>query len=188
MSQISVTADDAHLVALMQLDRTDAFAALYDRHSHAVYRHACRFVGSGAPAEDVTQDTFVSAWRARGQFACERGSVRGWLLTIARNRAIDSLRHRSHSDHALDETYERAGMDCTETEVLGREQADAITLALLGLPSEQRRVIELSYAHGLSQSEIAARLQLPLGTVKSRARLGLEKLRVELTPTQQVYA
>jgi len=176
--------DDVHLMALVQCDRTDAFATLYERHATAVYRHVYRYVRERALADDVMQETFISAWRSRHQFSSDRGDMRSWLLTIARNRAFDALRHRSRRDFALDEDYEREAPECTDAEVIRREQTDAITLALLALPTDQRAIIELAYDRGLSQSEIAARLQLPLGTVKSRTRLGLDKLRCVLAPAQ----
>ncbi len=135
-------------------------------------------------ADDVTQETFISAWRSRHQYSSDRGGVRSWLLTIARNRAIDALRQRSRRDFALEEDYEREAPECTDAEVIRREQTDAITLALLELPTSQRAIIELAYDGGFSQTEIAAQLQLPLGTVKSRTRLGLDKLRFVLAPEQ----
>lgn len=183
MPRITSRTDDAQLMALIQLDRTDAFAALYDRHAPSVYRHAYRYVRNGALAEDVTQETFVRAWRSRDQFSDARGSARGWLLAIAGHRALDSLRHRSCRDEALDATFDVPGPDDTGAEVLRRERADAVATALLELPTDQRTVIELAYDNGLSQTEIARRLGVPLGTVKGRARLGLRRLRVELATT-----
>ncbi|WP_147448075.1 RNA polymerase sigma factor [Solirubrobacter pauli] len=169
-------------MALIQLDRTDAFEVLYDRHCAAVHRLACRYVGAGSAAEDVTQETFIGAWRARQQFACERGNARGWLLTIARNRAVDALRRGARQNLAFDESYDPAGPDCVETETFSRERAGEIAGALRLLPVEQRDVIELAFAAGMTHPEIAAQLQIPLGTVKSRARLGLNRLRFELSP------
>jgi RNA polymerase sigma-70 factor (ECF subfamily) len=174
--------DDVQLVLRIQQGDADAFAAFYDRHARAVYGLAHRIVRSAALAEDVTQETFVSFWRARDAFAGERGAAASWLLGIARNRAIDVTRRPSHRrDHPLEADFDQEAPESTELEVLRRVDATAIADALGVLPPGQRQVIELAYADGLSQVEIATRLALPLGTVKSRARLGLTKLRAELS-------
>jgi len=167
----SAPPDDAQLMRLIQRDRNDAFAALYDRHASAVYGLARRIVLSRELAEDVTQETFVGAWRSRQNFVGERGEVRAWLLAIAHNRAIDAVRKRSRRDDPLERDYDREAPERTDAEALRRVQAAAIALAVGTLPASQREIIELAYHRGLTQTEIATRLSLPLGTVKSRARL-----------------
>ena len=142
-------------------------------------------VGERAAAEDVTQEAFVSIWRSGARYDRARGSVRSWTLGIVRNRAIDLLRTRSGRAPKLgfdDETAleQRPSDDFTDTEALRRETARELRGALGELPGEQSKVIELAYFGGFSQAEIAAMLSLPLGTVKGRMRLGLEKIRGRL--------
>ncbi|HEX7293090.1 MAG TPA: sigma-70 family RNA polymerase sigma factor, partial [Solirubrobacterales bacterium] len=140
--------------------------------------------GESGAAEDVTQEAFVSIWRSGAHYDRSRGSVRAWTLGIVRNRAIDALRSVSGrtSKQALDDSTleQRASGDLTDVEALRRETAGEVRSAIGELPGEQSRVIELAYFGGFSQSEIAAMLSLPLGTVKGRMRLGLEKIRVEM--------
>ncbi len=162
----------------------DAFEVFYDRHGGIAYSLAYRIVGERGAAEDVTQEAFVSIWRSGARYDRSRGSVRAWALGIVRNRAIDALRSVSGrtSKQALDDSVleQRASGDLTDAEALRRETAGEVRSALGELPGEQSRVIELAYFGGFSQSEIAAMLSLPLGTVKGRMRLGLEKIRVEM--------
>jgi len=162
-----------------------AFEVFYDRHGAAAYSLAYRIVGERAAAEDVTQEAFVSIWRSGGRFDRARGSVRSWTLGIVRNRAIDLLRTRSSRTPKLgfdDEAAleQRPSGDLTDQEALRRETAEEVRGALGALPGEQSKVIELAYFGGFSQSEIAEMLSLPLGTVKGRMRLGLEKIRGRL--------
>jgi RNA polymerase sigma-70 factor (ECF subfamily) len=158
-----------------------AFATFYDRHATAVYGSANRIVRSTAIAEDVTQDAFIAVWRARSDYAPGRGPARSWLLGIAHNRAVDMTRRPSYRrDRPLEPGFEREAPEQTEREVLRRAEASTVRDAVAGLPAVQREAIEMAYAAGLTQAEIADRLALPLGTVKSRIRLGLLKLRGEL--------
>lgn len=162
-----------------------AFEVFYDRHGGAAYSLAYRIVGERAAAEDVTQEAFVSIWRSGARYDRARGSVRSWTLGIVRNRAIDLLRTRSGKAPKLgfdDETAleQRPSGDFTDDQALRRETARELRGALGELPGEQSKVIELAYFGGFSQSEIAAMLSLPLGTVKGRMRLGLEKIRGRL--------
>ena len=163
----------------------DAFDVLYDRHGGAAYSLAYRIVGDRAAAEEVTQEAFISVWRSGARFDAGRGSVRSWLLSVVRNRAIDFLRSRAgkapklsfDDDSILDQ---RPAQERTEEEALRRETAAELRGALEKLPGEQSKVIELAYFGGFSHSEIAEILGLPMGTVKGRMRLGLEKIRGEL--------
>lgn len=162
-----------------------AFEALYDRHGGAAYSLAHRVVGDKGMAEDVSQEAFVSIWRSPGGYKPARGSVRSWTLGIVRNRAIDALR-RSSSARAPKLALTDGGLEDepaaerTDAEAVRRETARELRALVCRLPDEQRRVIELAYFGGFSQSEIAELVGAPLGTVKGRMRLGLEKIRVEL--------
>jgi RNA polymerase sigma-70 factor (ECF subfamily) len=135
-------------------------------------------------AEDVVQEAFLSLWRSGARYDRARGSVRTWILGIVHNRAIDALRRsmvhdrRRASDEGLEERF--AAAERTDVEVARRDEAREIRDALATLPDEQSRVIELAYFGGYSHSEIASMLDTPIGTVKGRMRLGLQKMRGEL--------
>ena len=176
---------DEDLMTLVDRRDPDAFAVLYDRHGGAAFSLAHRIVGDRAVAEDVTQEAFLSVWRSGARFDAARGSVRSWTLSIVRNRAIDALRSRAgkapkltFDDDAILE--QRPAEELTEEEAMRRETASEVRGALGGLPGEQAKVIEMAYFGGFSQSEISRMLGVPLGTVKGRMRLGLEKIRGEL--------
>jgi RNA polymerase sigma-70 factor (ECF subfamily) len=176
---------DEELMTLVERRESSAFAVLYDRHGGAAYSLALRIVGDAAAAEDVTQEAFLSLWRTRARFDATRGSVRSWLLRIVRNRAIDALRRRAGSAPALDHDDADAldaqpSAELTDVEALRRDTATQLRSVIQSLPAEQSEVIRLAYFEGFSQSEIANLLNMPLGTVKGRMRLGLEKMRVTL--------
>ena len=163
----------------------DAFEVFYDRHGGVAYSLAYRIVGERAAAEDVVQEAFISIWRSGARFDRARGSVRSWTLGIVRNRAIDMLRSRAGRAGRLDfdddsALEQRPAEERTEEKVVQHDEAEQVRGAIGGLPGEQSKVIELAYFGGFSQSEIAEMLGLPLGTVKGRMRLGLEKMRNEL--------
>jgi RNA polymerase sigma-70 factor, ECF subfamily len=176
---------DEELMPLIGEKDPEAFEVFYDRHGGVAYSLAYRIVGEKAAAEDVTQEAFISIWRSGARFDRARGSVRSWMLSIVRNRAIDALRSRAgkapkltFDDDAVLE--QRPSEQLTEDEAMRRETATEIRGALGELPGEQSKVIELAYFGGFSQSEISRMLGVPLGTVKGRMRLGLEKIRGEL--------
>jgi RNA polymerase sigma-70 factor, ECF subfamily len=163
----------------------EAFEVFYDRHGGAAFSLAYRILGERSAAEDCIQEAFISIWRSGGKFDSTRGSVRSWTLSIVRNRAIDALRSKAGKAPKLtfddDEILAaRPADERTEDEAIKHETATEVRGALAKLPGEQSKVIELGYFGGFSQSEIAAMLNLPLGTVKGRMRLGLEKIRGEL--------
>ena len=163
----------------------EAFEVFYDRHGGAAYSLAYRILGERGAAEDCIQEAFISIWRTGGRFDPTRGSVRSWTLSIVRNRAIDVLRSRAGKAPKLtfddEEILEsRPSGELTEEEAMRHETATEVRGALSQLPDEQSKVIQLAYFGGFSQSEIAAMLNVPLGTVKGRMRLGLEKIRGEL--------
>jgi RNA polymerase sigma-70 factor (ECF subfamily) len=176
---------DEELMPLVGRKDAEAFEVLYDRHGGAAYSLAYRIVGDRAAAEEVTQEAFISVWRSGARFDATRGSVRSWLLSVVRNRAIDFLRSKAGKAPKLDFDDEsaleqRPASERTEEEALRRETAVEVRGAIGNLPGEQAKVIELAYFGGFSHSEIARILGLPMGTVKGRMRLGLEKIRGEL--------
>jgi RNA polymerase sigma-70 factor, ECF subfamily len=176
---------DEDLMTLVDDKDPDAFGVFYDRHGGAAYSLAHRIVGDPGMAEDVTQEAFLSIWRSRARFEAARGSVRAWALGIARNRAIDALRSAARPAPKLDRDDEsllerQPAGERTETEAIRRETADRLRHALGLLPREQSQVIELAYFGGFSHSEIAEMVGAPLGTIKGRMRLGLEKIRSTL--------
>jgi RNA polymerase sigma-70 factor, ECF subfamily len=163
----------------------EAFEVFYDRHGGAAFSLAYRILGERGAAEDCIQEAFISIWRSGGRFDAARGSVRSWTLSIVRNRAIDVLRSKAGKAPKMtfddDEIIEsRPSGELTEEEAMRNETATEVRGALAQLPGEQSKVIQLAYFGGFSQSEIAGMLNVPLGTVKGRMRLGLEKIRGEL--------
>ena len=161
-----------------------AFSLIYDRHSTAAYSLAFRMCGRKGLADDVVQDAFLSLWRAGARYDAKRGSVRTWILGIVHNRAIDAIRRstvhdsRRASDEGIEERFEAT--ERTDVEAVRRGDAVHMREALDTLPPDQLRVIELAYFGGFTHTEIAEMLDTPLGTVKGRMRLGLEKLRATL--------
>jgi RNA polymerase sigma-70 factor, ECF subfamily len=176
---------DEDLMTLVERKRADAFEVLYDRHGSAAYSLAHRIVGDRGVAEDVTQEAFLSLWRSGARYDVARGSVRSWMLGIVRNRAIDAFRRAAGpapkldlDDEALLDT--RASEELTDAEAIKRETSRRLRGVLSELPREQSEVIGLAYFGGFTHAEIAEMLGMPLGTVKGRMRLGLEKIRAGL--------
>ncbi len=160
-----------------------AFAELYDLLAGRAYSLALYVVKDAQSAEDVVQDAFVSIWRMAGSFDPRRGSVKGWVLTVVRNRGVDHLRRLSARPRATVDigTIDVGGSpEAVWEEVVRSVDSELVQDALCSLPAEQRQVIDIAYFRGLSQQEIAAELSLPLGTVKGRMRLALSKLRTSL--------
>ena len=176
---------DEDLMVLVERKDPQAFEVLYDRHGGAAYSLAHRIVGSPEAAEDVTQEAFLSIWRSGARFDATRGSVRSWTLGVVRNRSIDALRRQAGNAPKLDfdddATLEaQPASQLTDSEAIRRETASQVRGALRKLPPEQSEVIGLAYFGGFTHSEIAQMLSMPLGTVKGRMRLGLEKTRLAL--------
>ena len=172
---------DEDLMHLVQRSDPRAFEVLYERHSGSAFSLAYRMVGRGNVAEDVVQEAFLSIWRSGARYERARGSVRTWVLGIVHHRAIDQLRRssvhdkRRASDEGLEERLE--SRERTDNEVARREEAATIRSAMDSLPAEQSHVIELAYFGGFTHPEIAEMLETPVGTIKGRMRLGLEKMR-----------
>lgn len=175
---------DEELMQLVGEDDSAAFAIIYERHAEAACSLAFRICGKRAAAEDVVQEAFLSLWRSAATYDPTRGSVRTWVLGIVHHRAIDALRRgMAHdrgqvSDEGIEEELEAE--ERTEQEVDRRDEARGVRAALEGLPREQSRVIELAYYGGLTHAQIAAMLDTPVGTIKGRMRLGMQKMRSQL--------
>ena len=177
--------DDLALVAAMARGDEQAASRLYDRHSAVMYGLAMRMVGEAADAEEVVLDAFAQAWRDAVRYDLSRGSVVGWLTTITRTRSLDLIRARGRRARM----NESAGTQLDAPAAMGEgfrsadlavddaERAAAVSSALGVLPEAQRRAIELAFFEGLTHPEVAERLREPLGTVKTRIRLGMQKLR-----------
>jgi RNA polymerase sigma-70 factor, ECF subfamily len=179
---------DEQLMARLARRDIKAFEALYDRYGTLVYSTALRVVGDVQLAEDIAQEVFLRIWRRPDHYLPERGRFVTWLLSVARNGAVDQIRTRGRR-HRHETAGEESVRDLPADE--GRDPAllaqladerQKVRQALAGLPPEQRRVIEMAYYGGYTQQEIAAMLNQPLGTVKTRIRLGMQKLRVALEP------
>jgi RNA polymerase sigma-70 factor (ECF subfamily) len=195
------TVPDAELVVAVTRGDTAALAVLYDRHAAVVYRTAFRRLGDRQSAEEVVQDVWLTLWERAGMFDPGQGSLPGWLTTIARNRATDRMRSLGRRPGVLPLSAVfaadgDAGRVLVDGSVLAASGAsgdpalvvdelalrDAMTSALASLPPDERSVLELGYYGELSQSEIAERLGIPLGTVKTRTRRGLLRLRGAFAP------
>lgn len=175
-------AEDAALLHLLREQPHAAAAALYDRYGALVFSVALRVVGDRGAAEEVTQDVFVSVWRNAARYSPAQGSLATWLLAITHNRAIDELRSRRQRARTREVSQDLPGLQGatpgpdSDTRLLQAE----VRAALAGLPAAQREVIELLYFGGLTRREAAERLQAPLGTVHTRLRLGMARLRAAL--------
>src|SRR5262245_3638356 len=177
---------DLELLRRMQRGDESALEALYARYGGLVFTLALRIVGDPELAREVLQDTFLRSWDGRETFDPQRGRIPWWLMGIARNRAIDVLRSRPHQARMREKAPPIAGAHKNEPADSGAAEATAlrrvVTQALAGLSEVQREAIELAYYRGLTQTEIARHLGQPLGTVKSRIRDAMERLRTMLEP------
>lgn len=182
------TVDDHALVLRMASGDAQAVGALYDRHAAVLHAAAWRITGEGADAEEVLGDAFAQAWRDAGTYDGKRGSVGAWLMMITRTRALDLVRARGRRERLLDNILAddpfapSTSRDDTSRTAEENERRRLLTAAISALSAAQRHAIELAFYEGLSHSEIATQLNEPLGTVKTRVRLGLQKLREALRP------
>jgi RNA polymerase sigma-70 factor (ECF subfamily) len=167
--------DDHTLINRIQHRDQEAMIALYKRHAGLAFGVAYRVLGEQTAAEECVQDAFLKIWQSAAQFDGTRGSFIGWLVQIVRNTAIDTLR-RQRRKAAVD-PFEGLENVLIEDNRHTQDRKDSLRRTLEDLPPDQQQVIELSYFGGLSQSEIAEKLEVPLGTVKTRARLAVQKLR-----------
>lgn len=176
----------AQLIALTAQGDQAALAAFYDRTSPQVFGLVLKILNNREAAEEVTLDVYTQVWRQAHTYDQARGAPGAWLMTLARTRAIDRFRAGA-AEHGRIESLDAAELfasddDTPEQDVAEQERRRYIQQALAVLTLEQRQAIALAYFYGLSQSEIAEKLQLPLGTVKTRIRLGMIKLREALAP------
>ena len=190
MTGLEVAGGEPHAADRAILNRVaggdpSALATLYDRHGRGVYSLACRIVTDRADAEDVVQEVFTQAWQQASRYDQGRATVTGWLLMMTRARAIDRVRARAARRRRRTRPTRRC-RTCRmrdrdmEAEAISAESAARLRQALGDLPEAQRRTIELAYYEGLTQTDIAEKLQEPLGTVKTRMRSALQKLRAAL--------
>jgi RNA polymerase sigma-70 factor (ECF subfamily) len=181
-----VTELDESLIARMQRGDEHALAALYDRWELTVRGTVLRIIDRPMDAEDVVEEVFWQAWRQAGKFDAARGNVGAWLRTIARSRALDRRRQMTREGEVelpeLDEELVAGDAVVASVDEMAElaERADLVRRAVSELPAEQRLAMEMAYYEWLSQSEIAERTRTPLGTVKTRMRLAVQKLRASL--------
>lgn len=171
---------DEDLISLVAGSDPAAFSALYDRHGGAAYSLAYRMMGERTAAEDLVQDVFMKVWRSASGYRVERGSVRTWILSILHNRGVDQLRSlasRRRTQDRVEANAPRAQPSEAFASAWRNTQRDQIRQALDTLPDEQLRILELAYFSGYTHVEIADLLNIPLGTVKGRMRLGLKKIK-----------
>jgi len=171
--------DQALLLRIAGKD-AQALADLYDRYAPVALALAARILRDRSEAEDVLQGVFTRVWKEAGRYDASKGSPTAWLLSWVRNGAIDRLRRREASQRATMQSADRAPSTPEDHDAPGAEERERLAKAVAALPADQRQVIELAYFEGLSQTQIAQRLGEPLGTVKTRTRLGMIKLRQAL--------
>ena len=179
---------DRSCVSRMRAGDTQALEELYDRHTPMLYGLVLRIVGRVADAEEVMQDTWLQAWRRAASWDPGRGTVAGWLVTLARSRAIDRIRSvasRQRAETTAPPPEAAISADEPAANAAQRQRQERLSAALATLTPRQREVLELGYFAGLSQSEIAARIGAPLGSVKSWTRQGLMRMR-ELVPQEEM--
>jgi RNA polymerase sigma-70 factor (ECF subfamily) len=174
---VDVVPDD--LFARIVAGDREAFAAFYDLHAPVLFGFCVRILRDARDAEDVLQETFVQAWRDARRFDAARASVRGWLFTIARSRALDRWRSRRSFEKRISsaDTPELERAAGAAGEAAAADTRDFVERALAQLNENEQAVLRLAYFEGLTQEEISSRLDEPLGTVKSRTRSGLSKMR-----------
>ena len=185
--------DDTQLLSMIQRQDRGALEALYDKYGGAVYSLAMRMLSDSGAAQEVTQDTFFNVWRRASSYHSQRGKVTSWLFSIAHHRTIDELRRRrraqSQVQYGVDLTNKPSdGADDPVAYATAQYERSQLKDALHTLRVEQREVVVLAYFGGLTHSEIAKHLDQPLGTVKTRMRLGLRRMREALGPQAQESA
>lgn len=172
---------DEALIRAVATGDSRAFSTLYDRHAPMLFGLSLKILKDKTLAEDVLQDVFVSVWKKAAQFNAQRGNFGGWITILCRNRCIDAFRSRARLNKRFanweDDFQNVAGVDRHSDVFDNIDRQKRLKVGLVKLPREQRIVIEMAYFEGYSQSEISDLLDLPLGTVKTRMRLGMNKLR-----------
>ncbi|HVT60159.1 MAG TPA: sigma-70 family RNA polymerase sigma factor [Thermoanaerobaculia bacterium] len=178
--------EDAFLVGKTGAGDQEAFGRLFDLHAGAVLGLLFRILGGRGEAEEVLQEVFLQVWKQADRYEASRSTPRGWLLMVARSRALDRLRRREarrrrEEESAAEASYPRLAQPLGTERLEAAERRERVGAALNLLSAEQRRCIELAFFEGLTHTQIAARLDTPLGTVKSRILLGMNKLRQALS-------
>ncbi|MGB3683198.1 MAG: sigma-70 family RNA polymerase sigma factor [Rubrobacteraceae bacterium] len=171
---------DEDLMSLVHEGDTKAFGMLYDRHSRAAYSLAYRMMGGRQAAEDLVQDVFLKVWRSTASYRADRGSVRTWILRIVHNRGVDQLRSlssRRRTQDKVEASAETSQPSEAFAETWRNSRREQVREALKTLPPDQLKILELAYFSGYTHVEIAELMDLPLGTVKGRMRLGLKKVK-----------
>ena len=176
--------EDEALIRLIANDRSEALSVLYDRYSRLVFSLAFNSVGDMDAAEEITQDVFLRVWKNAHSYRAEKAQVNTWISSITRYRAIDFLRKRSSRLHFKSLSWDDLSPNSVSIDAANPEErtesslaAQRVRLAVGGLPDEQKQALALAYFFGLTHSEIAEYLEEPLGTIKTRIRLGMQKLR-----------
>jgi len=177
---------DLELLEHISNQDRDALATLYERFGRRVFSLAVRILSDSVSAEEVTQDVFMSVWRRGATYVSKKGKFTTWLFSIAHNRTIDELRKRrrdlSRTNDDIDDHLNLKSGDVSPADAtVAQSEYAKIRAAMEDLPEEQKNVVELSYFKGLTQTEIAEKTGQPLGTVKTRMRLALKKLRKALS-------
>lgn len=191
MNQAQLSQLEDHELVLRAADGdVQAFEAIYDRYRSQAFGVAMRITGCRRAAEEATQDAFFGVWRAARSYDTSRGTLKAWILSMARNRSIDCLRRAARHARDLGIDDARVGRleaaERTEEQVANREESRHTRELLLCLPTHQRQVIDLAYFKGLTQAEIAEHVGAPLGTVKGRQRSALTKMHRKLTGLPEV--
>jgi RNA polymerase sigma-70 factor, ECF subfamily len=171
---------DENLISFVGHGDAEAFTTLYERHSHAAFSLAYRVMGERQAAEDLVQDAFLKLWRSATSYRPERGSVRTWLLSIVRNRGIDQIRSqasRRRTQDKIEASAPRSQPSEAFAETWRNSQRDQVREALNTLPPEQLKILELAYFSGYTHLQISELVDVPLGIIKGRMRLGLKKMR-----------
>ncbi len=171
---------DENLISFVGQGDAEAFATLYDRHSRAAFSLAYRMMGERQASEDLAQDAFLKVWRSASSYRAERGSVRTWILSIVHNRGIDQLRShasRRRTQDRIEASAPRSQPSEAFVETWRNSQREQVREALNTLPPEQLKILELAYFSGYTHVEISELVDVPLGTMKGRMRLGLKKMR-----------
>jgi RNA polymerase sigma-70 factor, ECF subfamily len=186
---ITAAQDDLALLRGIARQDREALAALYDRYARPLFATAVRILGDQGEAEDVVHDVFITVWDKSVDFDTSRGTPIAWIMTLTRNRAIDRIRTRRRRSEIIEQAadtdlpHAQGGETADAADsAMWHDQATQVRAALQSLPTEQREALQLAFFGGLTQVEIAERLQTPLGTVKARIRRGLLRLRDLITP------
>ena len=171
---------DENLISFVGRGDAEAFTILYDRHGRAAFSLAYRLMGERQAAEDLVQDAFLKVWRSATSYRSKRGNVRTWILSIVHNRGIDQLRShasRRRTQDKIEATAPRSAASEAFAETWRNSQREHVREALNTLPSDQLKVLELAYFSGYTHVQVSELLDVPLGTMKGRMRLGLKKMR-----------